>query len=65
MLETRVLDSSADGRYLLQLQFERSAIRLTPEQLMADIRTSLAVKIAELLFEKIEPKIMEALRGEN
>ena len=66
MIRTRILDSSAIPQgYLLQLQFDRKDIRFTPEQLISDIRASLADKIAALLFEKIEPKILEILENNN
>ena len=65
-IETRVLDShNADGNYLLQLQFDRIDVVLNPHELVARVKVSLAEKIAALLFEKIEPKILEVLENEN
>lgn len=65
MMKTRVLDSVTSGGYLLQLQFDKSDAILHPHQLMGDVRASLADKIAKLLFEKIEPKILEILENNN
>ena len=64
-IKTRVLDSYGNGSYLLQLKFDKTDVTLRPDQLMAEIRTSLAKKIAALLFEKIEPKILDALSEKN
>ncbi len=66
MIETRILDTSnSDNGYILQLRFDRKDIALHPAQLVADVRKSLADKIAGLLFEKIEPSILEILRKED
>lgn len=66
MIETRVLDSSSGhGKILLQLEFHKMDVTLRPHELVADIRASLSEKIAAILFEKIEPKIIEALKGEQ
>ncbi len=63
MIKTRVLDShNADGEYILQLQFDKTDVVLHPYELVAEVRVSLAEKIAALLFEKIEPKILEVLK---
>ncbi len=64
MIKTRVLDShNADRDYILQLQFNGTDVVLRPHELVAEVRVSLAEKIAALLFEKIEPKILEVLKG--
>ena len=66
MIKTRVLDShTASGDYLLQLSFDRVDISLGPHELLKEVRDSLAEKIAGLLFEKIEPKILEILENDN
>ncbi|KKN48371.1 hypothetical protein LCGC14_0653180 [marine sediment metagenome] len=63
MIKTRVLDShNADRDYILQLQFNGTDVVLRPHELVAEVRVSLAEKIAALLFEKIEPKILEVLK---
>ena len=63
MIKTRVLDShNADRDYILQLQFNGIDVVLRPHELVAEVRVSLAEKIAALLFEKIEPKILEVLK---
>ncbi len=63
MIKTRVLDShNADRDYILQLQFNGTDVVLRPHELVAKVRVSLAEKIAALLFEKIEPKILEVLK---
>ncbi len=65
MIETRVLDSNASREIILQLKFNRNDVCIRPHELIEDVRSSLAQKIAVLLFEKIEPKILSILEESN
>ena len=46
MIETRILDTSNNQETLLQLKFDRTDINFRPYELIVEIRTSLAEKIA-------------------
>ena len=65
-MECRTLKSEQDRGYLVQLEIGHGEIMsvIRPEDLMTHIRDSLARRIAACLFEKIEPKILEALKGD-
>ncbi len=64
-MEARILETN-DRYYLIQVKCEqRSLASLRPQEIVEGIRTSLSEKIADLLFEKIEPKILEILESTN
>lgn len=66
-MEARVLESSAERGYLVQVRVDERSIAsvMSASDLIAEIRISLADKIAQKLFEQVDPVIMAALRGDN
>ncbi|KKL80651.1 hypothetical protein LCGC14_2002580, partial [marine sediment metagenome] len=63
-MESTVLEVPSDSTYLVQVSTDRHEVMgaISKCDLMAEIRRSLADKIAQKLFEEIGPVIMKALR---
>lgn len=63
-MQARVLESPGTRETLVQVTVDNGdVLGFSPDALIAEIRTCLAEKIAQSLFEKVDPAIMEALKG--
>lgn len=64
-MQSRVLEQGPGHEYLIQIHCDKhDVIALHPREVLAKVNSELSKRIAALLFEKIEPKIMEILREE-
>jgi len=66
-MEARVLEAAAERGYLIQVRVDERSIAaaLSASDLVAEIRKALADKIAQKLFEEVDPAIMAALRSNS
>ena len=61
-MQARVLQSPTSGKTLVQVKMDHGEVfGLDPRDLIAEIRTCLAEKISQSLFEKVDPVILKAL----
>ncbi|KKL82131.1 hypothetical protein LCGC14_1987900 [marine sediment metagenome] len=64
-MEARVLEADSNY-YLIQVKCDKRDLScLHPHEVIREVRKSLSEKIAGLLFEKIEPKILEIMENNS
>jgi len=65
-MEAKTLECPYSNEYIIQVRIEKNEVYkyITARDLVIDMRSVLAEKLAQCLFEKVEPFIEQALKGE-